>query len=136
MTTSAPPAPPHDAPWSATARNLRTPSSASHVARAEWSLELRSRHLFGDAVLAHFLGLPRGPLTGVPSTAWFAVIHSVDVLRVVAAVETKIARGGPLHVVHRVRVRASERTLFARATIERDGEGRAIRLVGEMRELR
>ena len=87
-------------------------------------------------MLARFLGLPSGHISGVPSTVWFGIVHRDDLLRVVASVEAAIANGTALHVVHRVRVGGSERTLFARATLERDGEGRAIRLVGEMRELR
>lgn len=136
MTTSAPPAPPEDAPWLPPGRRLHTPSSAVAVACAQWSLEIATRLLSGDEVLARFLGMPPGPVVAIPSGAWLAVIHPVDVLRVVAAVEATVATGGPLHVVHRVRVRDRERTLFARATLASDVAGNPLRIVGEMRELR
>lgn len=136
MPTSAPPAPPSDAPWLPPDRRLRTPSTAVAVACARWSLDVASRALSGDEVLGRFLGLPPGQVEAVGSAAWLSLVHPVDVLRVVAAVEATVGTGAPFHVLYRVRVRGRERTLFARAALERDQDGLARRIVGEMRELR
>lgn len=104
-----------------------------HMGHWEW--EVDSGRLVWSPEIYRLFGLdPQGePLT---YEGFLTRVHPDDRERVVRAVEAALAGDEPYHVVHRIRMPdGSVRYMEERGAVERDDDGRPVRMVGTVQDV-
>jgi len=98
---------------------------------AFWQLDLETRRVEWSGDVMRMLGLPEDGDFSVPFERVLELVHAEDRDMVEACVREAIARDEPLRVDHRVWLTGGEvRYLHERGRLERDAEGRPIRMLG------
>lgn len=108
---------------------LESALAASEI--GTWDLDLESQRLRGDPHVARILGLSsEAPGAGRRLDEYLALVHPDDRERVEGDLRAAIAWGDRLTVECRYRHPDGQRWIVSRGAVERDANGRAIRLRG------
>ena len=98
---------------------------------AFWQLDLETRRVEWSGDVMRMLGMPDDGEFSVPFERVLDLIHAEDRDMVEACVREAIARDEPLRIDHRVWLAGGEvRYLHERGRLERDADGRPVRLLG------
>jgi PAS domain S-box-containing protein len=114
-------------------RRLAEAQAVAHLGSWEW--DIRRDDVAWTEEVYRIFGVPpdHGPLT---YGSFLAMVHPEDRASVDRAVQVALGTGGTYAVDHRViRPDGSQRVVHEQGVVERDGEGRPIRMVGTVLDI-
>jgi PAS domain S-box-containing protein len=100
-----------------------------------WIFEIPHNRVYADKNLAAFFGVSESDANGGPLESYLKAIHPEDLDRVRATVTAAIRDGSEFESQYRLASPAGQRDVLARGRIEKDSDGRAIRLPGVILDL-
>jgi PAS domain S-box-containing protein len=97
---------------------------------ATWVYDIATDQVFSDAMLREFYGVPGTDDRGDPLSLYLRAVHPDDLTRVNTLLRDASATSRSYEAEYRLLTEGKERWVVARGRVEREGTGKAARLVG------
>ncbi|MBA2350678.1 MAG: PAS domain-containing protein [Burkholderiales bacterium] len=117
-----------------TRASLRTALEAGAI--ATWNWDVPRNRVKGDANLAAFFSVPGAENEGAPLETYLRAIHPADLAHVSQRIDAALAEGDTYEADYRlVKPDGGLRWVTTRGRVERDAQGKAIRLPGVVADI-